>query len=239
MADPALRHHGYRDRVHDLLDPDRVRHSGDPARGADVRRDALQGHHGDGPGLFRDQCLLRVRDVHHDAAFLHLREAAFEQFGPESEFTEVQVKGHNAPRFASYEPVGISILRDEFPRNHVPAHRTLSERNDAGPWCSVTPHPAPSRSSSSPPQPLRSWSGSVAVLETFPRQPLFELPFVNGTVLYFAEVAIAFVLVGLLLIPVTFRGPGWRQWVLVASVLLASAGFSGGLWVMSLATGAS
>ena len=82
-------------------------------------------------------------------------------------------------------------------------------------------------------------AGSVAVLETFPRQPLFELPFVNGTVLYFAEVAMAFGLVGLLLIPVTFRGPGWRQWVLVASVLLASAGFSGGLWVMSLAKGAS
>ena len=82
-------------------------------------------------------------------------------------------------------------------------------------------------------------AGSVAVLETFPRQPLFELPFVNGTVPYFAEVAMALGLVGLLLIPLTFRGPGWRQWVLVASVLLASAGFSGGFWVMSLAQGAS
>jgi len=49
----------------------------------------------------------------------------------------------------------------------------------------------------------------------------------------------AFGLVGLLLIPVTFRGHGWRQWVFVASVLLASAGFSGGLWVISLVEGAS
>ena len=82
-------------------------------------------------------------------------------------------------------------------------------------------------------------AGSVAVLETFPRQPLFELQFVNSTVLYFAEAAMAFGLVGLLLTPITFSGPGWRQWVLVASVLLASAGFSGGLWVMSLVNGAS
>jgi len=82
-------------------------------------------------------------------------------------------------------------------------------------------------------------AGSVAVLETFPRHPLFELQFVYGTVRYFAEVAMAFGLVGLLFIPVTFRGHGWRQWVFVASVLLASAGFSGGLWVISLVEGAS
>src|SRR5437879_4483339 len=82
-------------------------------------------------------------------------------------------------------------------------------------------------------------AGSVAVLETFPRHPLFELQFVYGTVRYFAEGAMAFGLVGLLLIPVTFRGHGWRQWVFVASVLLASAGFSGGLWVISLVEGAS
>jgi len=77
-------------------------------------------------------------------------------------------------------------------------------------------------------------AGLVAVLETFPRHPLFELQFVYGTVSYFAEVAVALGLVGLLLTPVTFRGHGWRLWAFVASVLLASAGFSGGLWVISL-----
>jgi len=77
-------------------------------------------------------------------------------------------------------------------------------------------------------------AGSVAVLETFPAPPLFELQFIYGTVRLFAKMAIAFGLIGLLLIPVTFRGPRWRQWVFLASVLLASAGFSGGLWVISL-----
>src|SRR5206468_7742177 len=97
-ADPALCHPRSRDSVHDPLDLDRVRHPGDPTRGADVRRDALEGHHRDRTGFFGNQRLLRVRDVHHDAAFLHLREAALEQFGPESEFAEVQVEGHDAPR---------------------------------------------------------------------------------------------------------------------------------------------
>ena len=82
-------------------------------------------------------------------------------------------------------------------------------------------------------------SGSVAVLETFPRQPLFELQFIYSTVVFFAQMATAFGLVGLLLIPVTLHGPGWRQWVFVGSVLLASAGLSGGLWVISLVGRAS
>jgi len=82
-------------------------------------------------------------------------------------------------------------------------------------------------------------AGSVAVLETFPAPPLFELQFIYSTVRLFAETGIAFGLIGLLLIPATFRGPGWMQWVFVASVLLASAGLSGGLWVMSLIGSAS
>ena len=77
-------------------------------------------------------------------------------------------------------------------------------------------------------------AGSVAVLETAPRQPVFELQFIYSTVRLFAEVAIAFGLIGLLMVPATFRGSGWRQWVFVVSVLLASLGFSGGLWVISL-----
>ncbi|HEX9567894.1 MAG TPA: hypothetical protein VGA48_09920 [Thermoplasmata archaeon] len=82
-------------------------------------------------------------------------------------------------------------------------------------------------------------AGSVAVLETFPRQPLFELQFIYSTVVFFAEMATAFGLAGLLLIPVTLHGLGRRQWVFVTSVLLASAGLSGGLWVLSLVGHAS
>ena len=81
--------------------------------------------------------------------------------------------------------------------------------------------------------------GSIAVLETFPRQALFELQFIYGTVRFFAEMAMAFGLIGLLLVPATFRGSGWRQWAFVASVLLASAGLSGGLFVVSLVGSAS
>ena len=82
-------------------------------------------------------------------------------------------------------------------------------------------------------------AGSVAVLETLSRRSLFELQFIYSTVAFFAEVATTLGLFGLLLTPVTFRGLGWRQWVFVASVLLASAGFSGGLWVSSLIGGGS
>ena len=77
-------------------------------------------------------------------------------------------------------------------------------------------------------------AGAIAVLETFPHQPLFDLQFIYSTVTVFAEMAIAFGLIGLLMVPATFRTSGWRQWFFVVSVLLASAGFSGGAWVISL-----
>src|SRR5439155_24867612 len=69
-----------------------------PARGSNVRRDALRGNYGGRACFLVDPGLLRVRDVHDDPALLHLREAALEQFGPESEFAEVQVEGHGPPR---------------------------------------------------------------------------------------------------------------------------------------------
>ena len=97
MSDPALRHHRDRDRVHDLLDLDRIGHPRDPARGSNVRRDALEGHDGDRAGFLGDQGLLRVRDVHDDPALLHLREAALEEFGPESESFQVEFEGHRRP----------------------------------------------------------------------------------------------------------------------------------------------
>ena len=86
---------------------------------------------------------------------------------------------------------------------------------------------------------IASAAGSIAILETIPSSPLFDLQFIYGTVRSFAEVAMVCGLFGLLLIPATQRGVGRRQWVFVASVLLASAGFSGGLWVLSLLRDAS
>ena len=86
---------------------------------------------------------------------------------------------------------------------------------------------------------IASAAGSIAILETIPSSPLFDLQFIYGTVRSFAEVAMVCGLFGLLLIPATQRGVGGRQSDFVASVLLASAGFSGGLWVLSLLRDAS
>ena len=49
------------------------RHAGYAAFGADLRRDALQGHDGYGSRFFSDGGLLGVGDVHDDAAFEHFR----------------------------------------------------------------------------------------------------------------------------------------------------------------------
>ena len=94
MPDPALRHHGDRDRVHDLLDFQGVRHPGDAARRADVRGHALEGHHGDRARLLRDQGLVRVRDVHDHPSLLHLREAPLQELRAESQGLQVEVERH-------------------------------------------------------------------------------------------------------------------------------------------------
>jgi len=49
-----------------------------PPSGADHGGDALEGHDGDGAGLFGDFGLGYVHDVHDDSAFEHLGEAEFE-----------------------------------------------------------------------------------------------------------------------------------------------------------------
>jgi hypothetical protein len=46
-------------------------HAGDATVLADIRRDALEGHDGDGAGLFGDLGLGSVGDVHDDAALEH------------------------------------------------------------------------------------------------------------------------------------------------------------------------
>ena len=75
VADPRLGHDRDRHRVHDPDDHRRVGHAGDAAGGADVGRDALERHDGDGAGLFGDLRLLGRDDVHDDAALEHLGEA--------------------------------------------------------------------------------------------------------------------------------------------------------------------
>src|SRR5665811_638284 len=75
MADPGLRHDRDAHRGHDPLDHRGIAHPGNAAGGADVRRDALERHDGDGPGVLRDLRVVGRDDVHDDAALEHLGEA--------------------------------------------------------------------------------------------------------------------------------------------------------------------
>ena len=52
-----------------------IAHAGNAAGGADVGRDALEGHDGTGPGILGDLGVLGGNDVHDDAAFEHLGKA--------------------------------------------------------------------------------------------------------------------------------------------------------------------
>ena len=78
MSDAAFRHDRDGDGGHDLANLFGRGHAGYAAFGADLRRDALKGHHGDGAGLFRDGGLLGVGDIHDDAAFEHFGEAGLQ-----------------------------------------------------------------------------------------------------------------------------------------------------------------
>ncbi len=52
-----------------------IGHAGHAALGADIGRNAFQGHHGHGTGVFGDAGLFDVDDVHDDAALEHLSHA--------------------------------------------------------------------------------------------------------------------------------------------------------------------
>ena len=78
VADAALGHYRDGDGSHDFADFFGRGHAGYAAFGADLRGDALEGHDGNGSGLFRNQGLLGVSDVHDDAALEHFGEAGFE-----------------------------------------------------------------------------------------------------------------------------------------------------------------
>ena len=73
VADTHLGHHWNRHSRHDLLDHTGVAHARDTTVRADVGRDALQGHDRHGARFLSDTGLLRVDDIHDDAALQHLR----------------------------------------------------------------------------------------------------------------------------------------------------------------------
>jgi hypothetical protein len=78
VADASLGHHRNRNRGDDLLDEARLGHAGYAAFGANHRGNALQRHHGDGPGLFGNFRLLDVHHIHDDSALQHLGQTDLE-----------------------------------------------------------------------------------------------------------------------------------------------------------------
>ena len=82
VSDPALGHHGDRDRFLDLADLVRVGHARHAAVPADVGRNALEGHHGHRAGVLGDPRLVGGGDVHDHPALEHLGEAALDPHRP-------------------------------------------------------------------------------------------------------------------------------------------------------------
>ena len=82
VPDPALRHHGDRDGLLDLLDLLGIAHPRDAAVAADVGRDALERHDRARTRVLRDARLVGVDDVHDDAALQHLGEARLDPQRP-------------------------------------------------------------------------------------------------------------------------------------------------------------
>ena len=78
VADTALCHHGDGHCLLDAANHGGVAHAAHAAGGADVCRDALEGHDGTGARFLGDMCLLGRGDVHDDAAFEHLGELTVE-----------------------------------------------------------------------------------------------------------------------------------------------------------------
>ncbi len=81
VADPRLGHHRDRDRLDDAVDHVGVAHPRDAALRADVGRDALEGHHGDGAGVLSDLRLVGGDHVHDHAALEHLGHAPLDARG--------------------------------------------------------------------------------------------------------------------------------------------------------------
>jgi hypothetical protein len=71
VADAGFGHDGDADGLHDLADLVDGGHAGDAAFAADIGGHALQRHDGGGSGLFGDEGLVGVGDIHDHAAFEH------------------------------------------------------------------------------------------------------------------------------------------------------------------------
>ncbi len=82
VTDAGLGHDRDGDGLDDALHHVRVAHPRDATLRADVGRDALESHHGDGAGVLGDLGLLDVDDVHDDAALEHLGHTALDARGP-------------------------------------------------------------------------------------------------------------------------------------------------------------
>ena len=81
VTDAGLRHDGDRDGVDDAVDHVGVAHPRDAALSANVGGHPLECHDGDRPGILGDLGLVGGDDVHDDAAFEHLGEAALDAGG--------------------------------------------------------------------------------------------------------------------------------------------------------------
>ena len=79
VSNSGFGHHGDGRAVEDALNHVGVAHAGHAACLADVRRNALEGHHGDRPGVLGHGRLLGIDDVHDDAALLHASKATLDQ----------------------------------------------------------------------------------------------------------------------------------------------------------------
>src|SRR5207247_7381638 len=153
-------------------------------------------------------------------ALRQIRDAALQQFGPESEFAEGQAERHGPPRSRPTSRWVFLCLVAELPQRRtalqwdgppsVPIEgvngSTLSESNDTGlvdlAYLASRQVSLIQLATAS----IASAAGSIAILETIPIPPLFVLQFIYGTVRSFAEVAMVCGLFGPLLLPATQRG---------------------------------
>ena len=81
VTDAGLGHHGNGHSLDDALDQVGVGHAGHATLGANVGRDAFEGHDGHCARVFGDLRLLGGDDVHDDPALEHLGHAALDLRG--------------------------------------------------------------------------------------------------------------------------------------------------------------
>ncbi|KAJ0640462.1 hypothetical protein HanLR1_Chr16g0615781 [Helianthus annuus] len=78
MTNPSLGHNGYCNSLFNLLNELGVAHSSNPTLSTDIRGHTLQCHDCARARFFSYPCLLRVDDVHDDAASEHLGKPNFD-----------------------------------------------------------------------------------------------------------------------------------------------------------------